>query len=317
MTYYIFQFDRRNFLGFTLIELLSVVAIISLLLALLFPAIQAARSSSRRLSCSSKMRQIGIAIHSYNDVHGQLPPSKWGIEEYDDGDINNTPEVKSPKHNILTFLLPYFEMQAVYCKIDFSVHWYNIKNDAATKCNLPLFQCPEAPHKNRYGDNIYYVSDYASAEMIEKTEPILKLFEDNIVAKRDGDSYLLAGMLQPDGEATTAEAVSDGMSNTMMFFECGGRPFVYGLSDAEVLGRSESSADWSSNKSPFYIQEVCGGGKMQLMNCTNYEEIYSFHAGGGNFLFGDGGVRFILESIHPDKFISAFTATSGDVATPP
>jgi prepilin-type N-terminal cleavage/methylation domain-containing protein/prepilin-type processing-associated H-X9-DG protein len=309
---YIFRSEGREFLGFTLIELLAVIAVISLLLALLLPAVQAARSAAQRLSCSSKMRQIGIAIHSYNNVHSRFPPSKWGTE-------NGS---KPPRHNILTFLLPYLELQDIYDEVNFSDHWSSVTNYSATKRELSIFQCPAAPRKNTYNNIIYYVSDYAVAEKIRKTaNHIEPLFKNSIVLSRTAEQ--LRGLLRPDNESLNIESVSDGLSNTMMFFECSARPFIYGLHwrfdslKTPPEHRYESSADWASNKSPFYIGEVCGEGKMQLMNCTNNEEIYSFHAGGANFLFGDNAVRFIGESIHPEQFISLFTAIAGDVATLP
>jgi prepilin-type processing-associated H-X9-DG protein len=321
MTYRNSQPDKRSLAGFTLVELIIVIAITMLLVAMLLPAVLAARSVVRRMSCSSKMRQIGIAIYNYNEVHNQLPPSKWGIES----DTNSDNIIG---HNILTFLLPYLEMQEVYDMIDFSVDWRNEKNDAATKREMPIFQCPEAPRKNKTETQTYYVADYAVAEEMRKTSDDTEtlppqygtayLFSNVIVSSRSE----LRGMLQPEKKPQFVDSISDGLSNTMMFFECSARPFTYGLrrtfySSAAVATRASSGADWASHKAPFYIQSVCAPSSLQLMNCTNREEIYSFHNGGSNFLFGDGMVRFVPESIHPEPFISLFTAIAGDVAPPP
>jgi prepilin-type processing-associated H-X9-DG protein len=285
------------------------MAVVALLSALLLPAVLAARSAAQRMSCSVKMRQIGIAIHNYHNVHSQLPPSKWGTESG-----------TTPRHNILTFLLPYLELQDIYDQVDFSVHWSSTKNHTATKRDLSIFKCPEAPRKNSYETIVYYIADYSVAERVRKTtDRILPLFDNGTVSPRTAEQ--LRGILRRDGESLTIEAISDGLSNTMMFFECSARPFVYklhGSFDSSVTppDRPNNSGDWASNKAPFYIDEVCGGG-MQLMNCTNKEEIYSFHKGGANFLFGDGATRFIQESIHPEQFISLFTAIAGDSAALP
>jgi prepilin-type processing-associated H-X9-DG protein len=301
------------------------MAVVALLSALLLPAVLAARSAAQRMSCSVKMRQIGIAIHNYHNVHTQLPPSKWGTETYSEKEND-----AKPKHNILTFLLPYLELQEIYEKIDFSVHWSDALNDTATKRDLSIFQCPKAPRKNSYKTHVYYIADYSIAERIEQTNDtdlenatgIKPLFDNGIVSPRD--TKLLRGILRPDGESLTIEAISDGLSNTMMFFECGTRPFIYVLRGSfnnpkEPSSRPNSPGDWASNRGAFHIQTACGGGEigMQLMNCTNKEEIYSFHNGGANFLFGDGATRFIQESIHPEQFISLFTAIAGDSAALP
>jgi prepilin-type N-terminal cleavage/methylation domain-containing protein len=86
--------------AFTLVELLVVIAIIGLLIALLLPAVQAARESARRMACSNNMHQIGIAVHNFNDAKNGLPPLLIGVA------------TQSP--SIFSHLLPYMEKQAIY-----------------------------------------------------------------------------------------------------------------------------------------------------------------------------------------------------------
>lgn len=291
--------------AFTLVELLVVIGIIAVLLGLLIPAVQAARATARKLQCTNNMKQIGLAAHYYHNLYDQFPPSKWGIQDISDSRI---------KHHILSFLLPFLEQQHLHEQIDFGKHWFN---NEATKIRLPVYLCPESPKQFHYGKHEYFTGDYTVAEEMERTKEKTKpLFDNGIVTERIRP-YGLYGMLQPPEERIVSiVSVTDGISNTIMFSECAARPFVYQegrqFVDEEPKERKKSGADWSSNIAPFYIRESCGAGGTQLFNCTNKNEIYSFHHGGSNFCYGDGAVHFLLETIHPEIFISIFTAYAGD-----
>jgi prepilin-type N-terminal cleavage/methylation domain-containing protein/prepilin-type processing-associated H-X9-DG protein len=326
----------RHHRAFTLVELVVVIVVITVLAGVLFPAIQAARSSARRLQCTNKMKQIGLAIHNYNAQYNQFPPSKWGIEDKDDS---------RTKHHVLTFLLPYLEQQPIYQQFDFQYNWndnIHSKNKEAAQNHLSLFHCPNAPRHHFFKKEEHFVSDYAVAESMLRTEelqranadgevighPIKPLFTNHVISAREG-TEMLHGMLQPasikkNGKTIlyiiTETSIGDGLSNTLMFEECSGRPMLYRNKEQLVLPatleKENTGSDWANNQSPFYIRSTCGTNDMQLFNCNN-KEIYSFHSGGANFLYGDAAVRFHSEGIHPEIFISLFTAHAGDTATSP
>ena len=98
--------------GITLIELLLVVAIIGILIALLLPAVQAAREAARRASCANHLKQIGLAINNYESAHKVFPPgARWD---------RHSPEGKRKRRgSILVFLLPYVEQETLYDAFDF------------------------------------------------------------------------------------------------------------------------------------------------------------------------------------------------------
>lgn len=129
-------FQRAALLrGMTLIELLVVVAIIGVLVAILLPAVQAARESARRASCQNHLRQIGIALHAYHDSHRQLP---IGCIE------KRVPSAKPDgrQHAWSSAILPYLEETALWQSIDFEAAYDAEKNLFAASQVVSIYLCP-------------------------------------------------------------------------------------------------------------------------------------------------------------------------------
>ena len=105
---------RRTRCGFTLVELLVVIAIIGILIALLLPAVQAAREAGRRVYCSNALKQLSLAAHNYHDVARCFPPA------YLSGWRFTTPQPRKRGISLFVYLLPYIEMNNLYEQWDFN-----------------------------------------------------------------------------------------------------------------------------------------------------------------------------------------------------
>ena len=104
--------------GFTLVELLVVIAIIGILIALLLPAVQAAREAARRSQCTNNLKQLGLSLHNYHDTFQQFPPAGFDYGWANNGGGEHANKLYK-NHSGLTNLLP-FEQQAIYDQFDFT-----------------------------------------------------------------------------------------------------------------------------------------------------------------------------------------------------
>jgi len=269
--------------GFTLVEVLVVIAVIGTLVALLVPAVQAARESARRAQCGNHLKQIGLGILNYESTHHVFPPTF----------------TRDPNHHLLTFLLPYVEQQAVYAKYTFDKNWSATVNKEARDTEIATFICPSTPGQRNY------CSDYAAGTLIESGvwSPLVSAGE--LTMRSDWKNLFTSNAWK----CTKIAEVTDGLSNTFMLFEVAGRPDSYRRGVLEP-DRTITGARWADDESPFWVQDTCNGS--QVVNCSNNNEIYAFHPAGANFLYGDGSVRFHSETIDPETFVSLFTRAAGD-----
>jgi prepilin-type N-terminal cleavage/methylation domain-containing protein len=130
--------NHRGRRAFTLIELLVVIAIIGLLIALLLPAVQAARSASRRMLCANNLAQLGLALHNYADSNGSFPP----------GIITKNNQLADGEATGFTRLLPFLELEATYALYNASTPWDDFANYTAVGRKVTYFLCPENPRSN-------------------------------------------------------------------------------------------------------------------------------------------------------------------------
>jgi prepilin-type N-terminal cleavage/methylation domain-containing protein/prepilin-type processing-associated H-X9-DG protein len=324
---------HRRSHGFTLVELLVVIAIIGILVALLLPAIQAAREAARRMQCTNKMKQIGLAILNYESAKKKLPLAYTPY--FNGGPYSGTcksssraaslPTDTTPHHYILSYILPYMEYQSVYDRIDFTMNWNavapsprtGITNNAATAIDIADFICPTAPSRPGYYAADYFVCTVVLPFPIPPNLPLgyCDLETQNLVKQPRGLDKL-DGMITD--HPNSVKKVTDGLSKTFMFFECAGRPneMLRGQDKGIPGNGGGGSMHWRWADDAAYgtwsPDDQCG--VSSVMNCTNWDDVYSFHSGGANFLMGDGSVSFLAEDMTPDTFITLFTRSAEDVA---
>lgn len=325
-------FSERSWKGFTLVELLVVIAIIALLVALLVPAVQSARESARRINCANNMKNLGLAIQHFTSANDAFPAATECSAA--------TPCNQSPpplaRHSLFTYILPYFEQGNIFTALDLTQHWNNVtvnpstgfsNNDLTRQHIGGVLLCPSAPG-SREND---HVSDFAPGYRIDSrvTGGIGSLISNGFVKSRVAGStsgsdwgnwgrewYGVIALdtydsVPPTQRRTVRPAhVRDGLSNTFMLFEDGGRPVIY--ENGRPTGGTSTSARWANRDQGMTLNEFCNGS--QLINCTNSDEPYSFHPTGTNLVFADGSVHFISDSLDADTFVSLFTVSAGDIA---
>ena len=146
--------NRRALTGFTLVELLVVIAIIGVLVALLLPAVQAAREAARRSQCSNHLKQLGLAMHNYHDVYGLFPPRRGGTAG---GGNTSRFDGNYDRKSAFIFLLPFLEQAPMADQIragnvtdtngnviwaDGPAGWYNNANWVPWRTQLKVVICP-------------------------------------------------------------------------------------------------------------------------------------------------------------------------------
>ncbi|HEV7281767.1 MAG TPA: DUF1559 domain-containing protein [Pirellulaceae bacterium] len=279
--------------AFTLVELLVVIAIIGVLVALLLPAVQAAREAANRMSCGNNLKQIGVAIHNYHDTHKRFPPI--GIRY----PPNNTVQ----GHSMHTFLLPYLEQSGVYDRIQMDRLLFDPVNIAPATCvydaMIPSYQCPSTDSLLADYVAAGYLPSGTSTKPFGTTDyaPITGLATSWTAFLPAGFKKGAVGMISYNGINGFAQ-VNDGASNTMCITEVADRIDRYEMGK-KIDGAYSPGGAWFDYKSEFHIHgsNLDGSGGRCAMNCTNSDEIYSFHPNGSMGLYGDGSTHYISETV--------------------
>jgi hypothetical protein len=251
----------------------------------------------------------------------------------------------------LSYLLPYVEETSLASGFSFDMLWddsikaanQSQSNHELNQTPVAVFRCPTAPQDratiNSAGVSFvntaavdYRVCDAYAPPGSSCTShaggkcALEEMINENKVKARPnskGGYYSVlwneSSLADPaNSKHAKIKQTTDGLSQSMMWFETGGAPLKYTLGvlqqnasiGSAATGETQGGSSWADADSWYVIHDRCGD---SFFNCNNNEEIYSFHNGGAFFGFGDGAVHFISIDINPDVFLSLFTRDSSDI----
>jgi prepilin-type N-terminal cleavage/methylation domain-containing protein/prepilin-type processing-associated H-X9-DG protein len=298
--------ERR---GFSLIELLVTIAIVGVLIALLLPAVQAAREAARRVQCAHNLRQIGLGLSHYHETIGSLPMgyvAANGQRRY----------ATSPGWGWAALTLPYLEQMPLYAATNFDLPVETAANLTARTTHLSIYACPSD-------------LDVSTYTVVRESGEAIGQFHTNSYAACFGagleidESPDLGNGLFLRNRGVRASEILDGMSQTIAVGERGACLVKTPWAGAPNGGISVLSSNapirfWAGNSSVghgpelvvAHVDEVTLNG-----DGTAPDDFYSAHPGGAFFLFADGSVRFLHDTIRLDILRALCTRDGGEIVS--
>ncbi len=293
--------------AFTLIELLVTISIIGVLVALLLPAVQAARESARRAQCVNNLKQIGLALHNYEGIHQTLPPGYLSAYDATGTDLG-------PGWGWATMMLPQIEQSTTFSAVNFSLGVEVTANQTARLINVNNFLCP---------------SDRVEPSWAAVDRDILTGAPKRVICWVAPSNYGgMNGFSEPgpDGEGVffrnsriAFRDITDGLAQTIAVGE---RSHLLGVAtwSGAVTGAllfdndGDQIGSMDLETSPGMILGHSGEGVGPGANRSDPNQFYSLHSGRGvNFLFADGHVTYLKSTMNYKTYVALSTRAGGEV----
>lgn len=318
--------------AFTLIELLIVIAIIAILMALLLPAVQKTREAASRTRCKNNLKQIGLALHMYHDRTGSFPPGYISAVA-----TTGVADDTGPGWGWASFILPELDQGNLYNSIDFTKDITDPENKAARMTSLPVFLCPsDADAKQTFPvDSLGDTSPYTSYVQ-DSTGAVVEVAHGNYVGIfgnpeiTPDPGFLLD---DPDRDAThrgmfyrnsdvKMKDVIDGLSNTLFVGERSSSlayaTWVGAVTGGQVPPKIPDPENFGPEGAPVLVLGHTGDSSDVPPHTPNspvnhVDDFWSNHALGVNFLFVDGSVRNINDTINPVVWWALGTKAGNEV----
>jgi prepilin-type N-terminal cleavage/methylation domain-containing protein/prepilin-type processing-associated H-X9-DG protein len=293
---------RRFSDGFTLVELLVVIAIIGILIALLLPAVQAAREAARRSQCANNLKQMGLAVHGFHDALGMFPPSR----------------IADHKVTWFVLIMPYVEQAQAYAQWDTLKCFYD-QPVTAREHVIPAYICPSRARDSlilskaqdgmhgSHGSQPYTgaVGDYAATTGLVSRSGDSGMQQEGALIHSRANAWWWV-VLQNWSSLTGMSSIVDGTSNTFL----AGEWSYFASMDCAIYNGDCNPGMYAG---PPQLPQYASFSVYPIVRSRNQWGFGSDHPGVCQFLFCDGSARPLAVETSTDVLGRLLTRQGGEV----